>query len=83
MGEARKEQSIVEGKIAELENTLARAEVVDASKFSGDMKYVIVRLCAGFSVKSSDIENLKIFFKKQVVFGVKQYLAKIFAFSSK
>ena len=34
--EARKEQSIVEGKIAELENTLARAEVVDASKFSGD-----------------------------------------------
>ena len=36
MGEARKEQSIVEGKIAELENTLARAEVVDASKFSGD-----------------------------------------------
>ena len=36
MGEARKEQSIVEGKIAELENTLARAEVVAASKFSGD-----------------------------------------------
>ena len=34
--EAKREQSMVEGRIAELEDKLSRAEVIDISKLSGD-----------------------------------------------
>lgn len=33
---ARERQSFIEGRLAELEDIIARAEVIDASKFSGD-----------------------------------------------
>jgi transcription elongation factor GreA len=48
---ARERQSFVEGRVKELENKLARAEVIDPSKLSGD------RVAFGATVKLSNIDS--------------------------
>ena len=48
---ARERQSFVEGRGKELENKLARAEVIDPSKLSGD------RVAFGATVKLSNIDS--------------------------
>jgi transcription elongation factor GreA len=48
---ARERQSFVEGRVKELENKLARAEVIDPSKLSGD------RVAFGATVKLSNIDT--------------------------
>src|SRR6202020_41217 len=48
---ARERQSFVEGRVKELENKLARAEVIDPSKLSGD------RVAFGATVKLSNVDT--------------------------
>jgi transcription elongation factor GreA len=48
---ARERQSFVEGRVKELENKLARAEVIDPSKLSGD------RVAFGATVKLSNTDT--------------------------
>jgi transcription elongation factor GreA len=48
---ARERQSFVEGRVKELENKLARAEVIDPSKVSGD------RVAFGATVKLSNVDS--------------------------
>jgi transcription elongation factor GreA len=48
---ARERQSFVEGRVKELENKLARAEVIDPSKLSGD------RVAFGATVKLSNVDS--------------------------
>jgi transcription elongation factor GreA len=48
---ARDKQSFIEGRVKDLENKLARAEVIDPSKLSGD------RVAFGATVKLSNTET--------------------------
>jgi transcription elongation factor GreA len=48
---ARDKQSFIEGRVKDLENKLARAEVIDPSKLSGD------RVAFGATVKLSNIDT--------------------------
>src|SRR5829696_10191341 len=53
---AKESQSLNEGRIAELEDKLARAEVIDVSKLSGDT----VKFGATVTVVDEDTEEKKI-----------------------
>ncbi|MGA2448200.1 MAG: transcription elongation factor GreA [Polyangiaceae bacterium] len=48
---ARDRQSFIEGRIKDLENKLARAEVIDVTKLAGD------RVAFGATVKLSNVES--------------------------
>lgn len=50
---AKERQSFIEGRVAELEDKLARAEVIDVSKLSGD----IVRFGATVTVADEDTDE--------------------------
>lgn len=50
---ARERQSFIEGRLAELEDLLSRAEVIDATKLSGD----VVRFGATVVVADDDTEE--------------------------
>jgi transcription elongation factor GreA len=50
---AKERQSFIEGRVAEIEDKLARAEVIDASKFSGS----IVRFGATVTLADEDTEE--------------------------
>lgn len=48
---AREKQSFIEGRIKEIENKLARAEVIDPSKLAGD------RVAFGATVRLSNVDS--------------------------
>jgi transcription elongation factor GreA len=48
---AREKQSFIEGRVKELENKLARAEIIDPSKLAGD------RVAFGATVKLQNVET--------------------------
>ena len=50
---ARERQSFVEGRVAELEDVISRAEVIDTSKLSGD----VVRFGANVVVADEDTDD--------------------------
>ena len=47
---AREKQSFIEGRVAEIESTIAQAEIIDVSKLSG----TVVKFCATVSIINLD-----------------------------